>query len=157
MSISIVKLRQRLWLELSKQQASGSICAVFYRAFKIFMLTAKNDHYNCWWNLIFSFQIWYQSFPLAISSISIRTLHFQFDDSPIWLPTLSKYGACLPIHAVVKSRSPKWNMPRIRCVRNCQIITYLVCSFCQPLHLTQILHLFVIANNIRCLINELWL
>ena len=28
-------------------------------------------------------------------------------------------------------------------------------TFCQPLHLTLILHLFVIANNIRYLINKL--
>ena len=39
-------------------------------------------------------------------------------------------------------------------VYNGQIITFLMCSFCQTCHLTLILHLFVIAN-IRCLINKL--
>ena len=42
-------------------------------------------------------------------------------------------------------------------VCNCQIITCLMSSFCQAFHQTLILHLFVITNNIRCLINKLWL
>ena len=44
--------------------------------------------------------------------------------------------------------SLKWNRPK---VRNC-----LMYSFCQCLHLTLIFYFFVIANNLKCLINELW-
>ena len=50
---------------------------------------------------------------------------------------------CLALRIVVNSCSPKWNVLRLCCVGNCLIITCLMCSFCQLLHLTLILHLSV--------------
>ena len=51
----------------------------------------------------------------------------------------------------------KWSMPRFRCVHRCQIINCLMSSCCQLPHLTLILYLFIIANNIRSLSYQLWL
>ena len=83
-----------------------------------------------------------QVFLLVASSISIRTKCFYLDNSPTLSPTLSKLWACLSLHTAVNSCSPKWSIPRVRCVHNYQIITCLVCYLCQPLCLALILHLF---------------
>ena len=93
---------------------------------------------------------------LATSLISVRTMYFYLDDSLTLLPTPKKQWVCLALNTTVNSYSPKWNLLRVCCLHDCPIITCLMYSFCQPLQLTLILHLFVIANN-TCPINELWL
>ena len=123
------------------------------------MLAVKKYHYNFRWDsLIFGVQkIWNLSFLLATTLIFIRTMCFHLDDFPILWPKPSKFCVHLALHATVNSCSPKWRVGRVHCIHNCQIMTFLKCSFCLPLHLNLLLHLFVIANNIRCFINKLWL
>ena len=64
-------------------------------------------------------------------------------------PTPREYGVYSALHTTVNSCSPNWNIPRVCCAFNCQIITCLMFSLCQRLHLTQILYLLGIVNNIN--------
>ena len=79
---------------------------------------------------------------------------FHLNDFPILPAILSKSWSSLELHTTVNSCYPKLSLPRVCYVHNCQIITFLICYFCQLLYLILILDLVVIAS-ITCVIIKL--
>ena len=119
-------------------------------------------YYCCDWNLYgcsiqHNRKIWNSSFLFAISSISKRTTCFHFDDSPIFFTHTQQVVSMFVTTYLCEKLFFKLKHAKITLRSwNCRIITCVKCCSCQPPHLALILQI-VIANNIRCLINKLWL
>ena len=108
----------------------------------------KKYHFKYKWDLYWSSEFRrsaVQVFHFSTSSFSIRKTCFHLDDSSNLIActqqVVNMFDTTLPLGTVVFQNKV---LPRVCCIRNCQMR-----SFWQPVHLTLILDLFVIVNNMR--------
>ena len=94
------------------------------------------------------------SFLFVTSSISIRNPFCLLEDSPNLSPTVSRFSPRYHCEQLFSKMNNAESMQRSQPIK---LFTCPIWFFSQPLHITLIWHLYMIANNITWLIHKLWL